>query len=445
MRTMPSFIFEMLVIFLLLLLNGIFAMSEIAVVSARKTRLQQWAREGNSKAQAALELANAPNQFLSTIQVGITLVGIFAGAYGGATLSEALASALEKVPLLAPYSRAVSLALVVIGITYLSLIVGELVPKRLALNSPERLASSLAGPMRALSRLASPVVHLLSVSTELVLRLLRIQPSEEPPITEEEIRALIKQATQAGMFEEAEQEMVERVFRLGDRRVSAVMTPRTEIVWLDVNAEPAEIRQQITESVHSRFLVADGSLDHVLGVVQAKDLLAHALSDHSFHLTTALQQPLYVPESMRALRVLELFKQSPTHIALVVDEYGSIEGLVTPNDILEAIVGDLPVAGELIEPLAVQREDGSWLLDGMLSIDELKELLQLGPLPGEDQGVYQTLAGFVMMQLGRIPAVADHFEWEGRRFEVMDMDGNRIDKVLATPTPTPASETGVEA
>jgi putative hemolysin len=235
--------------------------------------------------------------------------------------------------------------------------------------------------------------------------------------------------------------MVERVFRLGDRRVSAVMTPRTEIVWLDRNAPPAEVRRKITESVHSRFVVAEGSLDHVLGVIQAKDLLVHALSDQSLHLTAALQQPLFVPESMRAMRVLELFKQSRTHVALVVDEYGSVQGLVTPNDILEAIVGDLPEAGELIEPLAVQREDGSWLLDGMLPIDELKEILQLGPMPGEDQGVYQTLAGFVMMQLGRIPVVADYFEWGGLRFEVMDMDGNRIDKVLAMPVPTHATDT----
>jgi putative hemolysin len=388
-----------------------------------------------------LELANDPNQFLSTVQIGITLVGILAGAFGGATLSTALASSLQALPIVAPYSRAISLALVVFGITYLSVIVGELVPKRLALNSPERIASMLAGPMRALSRLALPLVHLLGLSTDLVLRLLGITPSEEPPVTEEEIRALIKQGTQAGMIDEAERAMVERVFRLGDRRVSAVMTPRTEIVWLDRNAPPAEVRRKITESVHSRFVVAEGSLDHVLGVIQAKDLLVHALSDQSLHLTAALQQPLFVPESMRAMRVLELFKQSRTHVALVVDEYGSVQGLVTPNDILEAIVGDLPEAGELIEPLAVQREDGSWLLDGMLPIDELKEILQLGPMPGEDQGVYQTLAGFVMMQLGRIPVVADYFEWGGLRFEVMDMDGNRIDKVLAMPVPTHATDT----
>jgi putative hemolysin len=242
------------------------------------------------------------------------------------------------------------------------------------------------------------------------------------------------------MFEEAEQEMVERVFRLGDRRVSAVMTPRTEIVWLDREASAQEIRRTITESVHSRFLVADGSLDNVLGVVHAKDLLAHMLGEQVVNLEATLQQPLYVPESMRALKVLELFKQSGTHIALVIDEYGGIQGLVTPSDILEAIVGDLPAAGEEVEPLAVQRADGSWLLDGMLPVDEFKDLFDLGELPGEDQGIYQTLAGFVIMQLGRIPVAADHFVWEGFKLEVMDMDGNRVDKVLVTPTGDTTSE-----
>jgi putative hemolysin len=345
---------------------------------------------------------------------------------------------------LAPYSRPISLAIVVLPITYLSLIVGELVPKRLALNSPERIASAIASPMRALARLASPVVHLLGVSTEALLRGLGMKPSAEPPVTEEEIRALIEQGTRAGMFEEAEQEMVERVFRLGDRRVSAVMTPRTEIVWLDRDASLDEIQHIIAESIHSRFLVAEGSLDNVLGVVHAKELLLHFLRGQPLDLAAILQQPLYVPESMRALEVLELFKRSATHIALVVDEYGGIQGLVTPSDILEAIVGDLPVAGEPLEPLAVQREDGSWLLDGMLPVDEFKELFHLGRLPGEDQGVYQTLAGFVIMQLGRIPAVSDHFDWGGLRIEVVDMDGNRVDKVLAQPLPTPASGPEVE-
>ena len=437
---MPPVILEGLVVVLLIFINGIFAMSEIAVVSARKTRLQQWAEEGNAKARAALELANNPNQFLATIQIGITLIGILAGAFGGATIASELAVILSDITWLQPYSHPLSLALVVVVITYLSLIVGELVPKRLALNNPERLAMAIAAPMQALSRVAYPAVHLLGLSTEFLLRALGIRPSTEPPVTEEEIRALIEQGTQAGMFEEAEQEMVERVFRLGDRRVSAVMTPRTEIVWLDREASAEEIRHIITESVHSRFLVAEGSLDNVLGVVHAKDLLAHLLSEQVVDLEATLEQPLYVPESMRALKVLELFKQSGTHIALVIDEYGGIQGLVTPSDILEAIVGDLPEAGEQVDPLAVQREDGSWLLDGMLPVDEFKDLFDLGELPGEDQGIYQTLAGFVIMQLGRIPAAADYFVWEGLKIEVVDMDGNRIDKVLVTPPRDTVSE-----
>lgn len=437
---MPSVMLEVSVVVLLILLNGIFAMSEIAVVSARKTRLRQWAEEGNAKARAALELANNPNQFLATIQIGITLVGILAGAFGGATIAKELTVILNDISWLAPYSHPLSLALVVGVIAYLSLIVGELVPKRLALNNPERLAMAIAAPMQVLSRVAYPAVHLLGLSTELLLRALGMRPSTEPLVTEEEIRALIEQGTQAGMFEEAEQEMVERVFRLGDRRVSAVMTPRTEIVWLDREASGLEIRRTITESAHSRFLVADGSLDNVLGVVHAKDLLAHILGEQVVNLEATLQQPLYVPESMRALKVLELFKQSGTHIALVIDEYGGIQGLVTPNDILEAIVGDLPEAGEQVEPLAVQREDGSWLLDGMLPVDEFKDLFDLGELPGEDQGIYQTLAGFVVMQLGRIPAATDYFVWEGLKIEVVDMDGNRVDKVLVTPTGDTISE-----
>jgi putative hemolysin len=441
---MPSVILEGLIVVLLIFINGIFAMSEIAVVSARKTRLRQWAEEGNAKARAALELANNPNQFLATIQIGITLVGILAGVFGGATIARELAVILSDITWLAPYSHPLSLVLVVLVITYLSLIVGELVPKRLALNNPERLAMVIAAPMQVLSRIAYPAVHLLGLSTEFLLRALGMKPSTEPPVTEEEIRALIEQGTQAGMFEEAEQEMVERVFRLGDRRVSAVMTPRTEIVWLDREASAQEIRRTIIESVHSRFLVADGSLDNVLGVVHAKDLLAHMLGEQAVNLEATLQQPLYVPESMRALEVLELFKQSGTHIALVIDEYGGIQGLVTPSDILEAIVGDLPAAGEQVEPLAMQRADGSWLLDGMLPVDEFKDLFDLGELPGEDQGIYQTLAGFVVMQLGRIPAATDSFVWEGLKIEVMDMDGNRVDKVLVTPTGDTISDSAAD-
>jgi putative hemolysin len=431
-------IVELLIIVVLVLANGLFAMAEIALVSARKARIEQWANEGNGRAQIALELANNPGDFLSTVQVGITLIGILAGAFGGATIASRLAPLLRTVPVVAPYSEALSFGLVVIGITYLSLVVGELVPKQLALSHAERITVAMAPAMRLLSRVAFPIVWLLSTSTHAVLRLLRIRPSTEPLVTEAEIHALLQQGTQAGVLEPTEHDMVRAIFRLGDRRVEALMTPRPEIVWLDLEAPPEETRRQITDSAHSRFLVAYGNLDHVLGVVQAKDLLAHTLTDQPVDLHSTLEEPLYVPESMPALQVLERFKQSGTHTALVVDEYGGLQGLVTPTDILEAIVGDLPEAGESAEPSAVQREDGSWLVDGMMSVDEFKDLLQTGPLPDEEKRVYQTVAGFVMLQLGRIPAPSDHVDWGGWRFEVMDMDGRRIDKLLVTPVPSSA-------
>ena len=430
---MSSIVLEVLFILLLLIANGVFAMSEMAIVSARKVRLQHRANGGDDKARAALALANAPNQFLSTVQVGITLIGILAGALGGATIAETLAALLKRIALLAPYSEAMGLSLVVIGITYLSLIIGELVPKRVALNNPEQIAALVAVPMGTLSAIASPVVHLLGTSTDVVLRVLGIRPPSEPQVTEEEIKVLIEQGTEAGTFEEAEQDMVQRVFRLGDRQVSALMTPRLEIVWLDLEDSPEENQHRMISSIHARFPVCQGGLENVLGIVQVKDLLALALGGQPLDLTVSLRTPLFVPESMLALKVLELFKQSGTHTALVVDEYGVIQGLVTLNDILEAIVGDMPSVDELTEPQAVQREDGSWLLDGLLPVEEFLEHLQIKELPGQTKGSYQTLGGFVVTHLGRIPAATDHFEWNGLRFEVMDMDGNRVDKVLVMP------------
>ncbi len=433
---MSSITLEILLLILLIVANGIFSMSEMAIISSRKARLQNMANQGNKKARVALDLAESPNRFLSTVQVGITLIGILAGAFGGATISENLAENLNQVPLLAPYSQGLSFGIVVMAITYLSLIVGELVPKRLALNNPEVIAASVAMPMRAIAAFASPVVHLLSASTDLVLRILGIGPSTEPQVTEEEIKVLIEQGTEAGMFEEAEQDMVERVFRLGDRPVSALMTPRPDIVWLDLEDSPEENRKKMMDSANSRFPVCQGGLDNVLGIMPVTDLLARSLSGEALDLTVSLRQPVFVPESTRGLKVLELFKQTGIHMALVVDEYGVIQGLVTLNDILVEIVGDVPSADELDDPQAVQREDGSWLLDGMLSVDEFFKIFAVNDFQGEHRGSYQTLGGFVITHLGRIPNAADHFEWDGMRFEVMDMDGNRVDKVLVVPTQT---------
>jgi putative hemolysin len=429
---MNSVALEMLFIVLLVITNGVFAMSEIAVVSARKVRLQQRADAGDRGAHIALELANTPNQFLSTIQIGITLIGILAGAFGGATLAKELAAELSRIQWLAPYSDAIGVSMVVVGITYLSLVVGELAPKRLALNNAERIASTVAPWMQTLSRVASPAVRLLSLSTELVLRTLGMRPSLEMPVTEEEIKLMIEQGTQVGVFVPAEQEMVKQVFRLADRTVGALMIPRPEVIWLDPNDSLEEVRHKITASGYSQFPVAQDDLDNVLGLVYARDLLAQVLSGQSADLKAALRPALFVPESMLVLEVLERLKETRSQVVLVIDEYGGFQGLVTIHDILEAIVGDIPLPDEVAEAEVVRREDGSWLMDGRLLVDELRDVIQLEKLPYEGEGHYRTLGGLVMTCLGRVPSTGDHFEWGGLRFEVVDMDGRRVDKVLVS-------------
>ncbi|MCG3160863.1 MAG: hypothetical protein JMDDDDMK_01939 [Acidobacteria bacterium] len=422
---------EILFIILLLIANGVFAMSEIAVVSSRRARLQQRA-ERDAGARAALDLANAPDRFLSTVQIGITLIGILAGAFGGATIAEHLVGYFERIPAIARYSGAISLGLVVLVITYFSLVVGELVPKRLGLNNPEKIAARIARPMQFLSRLAWPAVRALSASSNFLLRLLKAKPSDEPPITEEEVKLLIDQGTEAGVFEETEQDLVENIFRLPDQKVPALMTPRLDIVWLDIEAPIEETRQRIINSPYSRTPVCQGALDNILGIVKAKDLLSRVLAGEPFDLRAALRQPLYVPETRTALQLLELFKGSATHIAMVVDEHGAIEGLVTMNDVLEAIVGDLPAPSGEVESYAVQRDDGSWLLDGRISIAEFKELFSLDTLPREEDGGYHTLAGFIITYLGRLPSASDYFVWDDLKIEVVDMDRRRVDKVLVS-------------
>ncbi len=424
---------EILLIFLLLVANGIFAMSEIALVSSRKVRLQQRAEDGNLSARAALDLAESPNRFLSTVQIGITLVGILAGALGGATIAEDLAQLLAQVEVLEPYSHGLALAIVVILTTYFTLVIGELIPKRLGLNNPEKIAVAVALPMRFLSRMTSPIVSVLSASTEFGLRIIGAVPSQEPPVTEEEIKVLMEQGTQVGVFEEAEQDMVEGIFRLNDRYIDAIMTPRTEIEWIDLEETNQEILTQIQESHHTSFPVGHDSLDNVQGILLAKDILSKQLSGEPYNIVDLLQPPLFVPDSMSALKVLEMIKTAGVHVALVLDEYGGLLGMVTLYDILKAIVGDISGPGDSSEPQAVRREDGTWLLDGLLSIDDLKEVLGVEDLPDEDRIGYQTLGGFIMSQLGSIPNAGQYFHWNNFRFEVMDMDGRRVDKVLVIP------------
>ena len=429
---MLATIFEILVILLLIFVNGFFSMSEMALVSSRKTRLEQRAESGDSGAGTALQMANTPNRFLSTVQVGVSLVGVLSGAIGGSTLAARIAPLIGKIVPLAPYRDSLAFALVVLLITYFSLVLGELIPKRLALSNPEQVASRVAHVMRTISVIASPVIRLLSSSTELGLRFLRFQPSTEPPVTEEEIKILLDQGTQVGVFEEAEQDMVESVFRLGERRVDALMTPRTDIVWLDIEEPFEELRQIILASPHTRFPVARGNLDNVIGILNSKGLLVPLLSNQPIELPSLLHSPLFIPESTPALRVLEMFKSSGVPLALIIDEYGGVQGMVTHSDVLEAIVGEIATLGQPNESEAVRREDGSWLLGGMLPIDEFKDLLDLNTLPDEDRAGYQTLGGFMMSQLGSIPTPGDHFTWDQWEFEVMDMDGRRVDKVLAT-------------
>ncbi|MFN8402499.1 MAG: hemolysin family protein [Anaerolineales bacterium] len=426
----------LIVIAVLLILNGILAMAETALLSVRKARLQNEKNKGDERAGIALKLTENPNQFLSVIQIGITSIDLFIGALTGATLGAWIDQRLESFPALTNYSELIGLLVGVLPVTYLSLVLGELVPKRLALRDPEGVSSFVARPMMFFSRIFSPFVKFLSFSTESVLRILGVKINEEPPVTEEEIQMLIDQGTQAGVFEEAEHDMVEGVFSLDDSRVYSLMTPRTNIVYLDINDSMEEIRQKIGESEYSRFPVRQGTLDTILGIVKARDLLMKSLSGEEIRLKDIIKPAFFIPETMFASRALEVFKEKGTQILLVIDEFGGLQGLITINDVLEEIVGQM----EQEEPQATQRQDGSWLLDGMLEVDEFKEIFKVHALPHEDE--YETLSGFVMMSLGRVPMSADHFEWHGLRFEVIDMDGRRVDKILVTTLPprSPAQE-----
>jgi putative hemolysin len=416
----------LIAIAILLLLNGVLAMAETALLSVRKTRLQNQHNKGDERAGIVLKLTENPNQFLSVIQIGITSIDLLIGALTAATLGAWISTELGKFPAMEKYSQIISILIGVLPVTYLSLVLGELVPKRLALRDPEGVSSAVAGSMLFFSKLFSPIVKLLSFSTETILKLMGVKENLEPPVTEEELHLLIDQGTQAGVFQEAEQDMVEGIFSLGDSRVYSLMTPRTELVWLDITDTAEEIREKIAECPFSRFPVRQDSLETILGIVKSRDLLVDSLSGKEIDLKTLLKPAFFIPETMFASRALELFKEKNTELLLVVDEFGGLQGLLTINDILEEIVG----AMEFEEPQATQRQDGSWLLDGMLEVDEFKELFDFQSLPHEDE--YETLSGFMMTSLGRVPQASDNFDWNGYRFEVMDMDGRRVDKVLVT-------------
>lgn len=433
---------DIVLLLFLILLNGFLAMSEIAVVSARKARLQKLADDDSPGAQSALELSNEPSTFLSTVQVGITSVGILSGAIGETALADPLTAWFAGYALLEPYARGIAMTIVVAGLTYFSVVIGELVPKQLGLLAPEKTASLIAAPMNMLSRATRPAVWLLSVSSAFLLRLMGAVRQEEPPVTDEEIKVLMEQGSEAGVFHESEQAIVSNVLRLDEQRIGAIMTHRNDIYVLDLDESETEIRNRIAESPYTRVAVCRGGMDHIVGILRTADLLKDALSGRPLAVEQSLRPPLYVPEGVTTTHLLENFRKSRQQCALIVDEYGELQGLVTLTDVLTSIVGELPSSDIHEEQDVVVREDGSWLIDGSVSIERLKDVLSTNEeLPGEEENAFNTLGGFVMNVLGHIPKAADHFEVAGYRFEVMDMDKNRVDKVLvALKSPPPQKE-----
>jgi putative hemolysin len=427
---MSLIVIELVIILLLVLLNGFFAMSELAIVSSRRPRLQQMAQQGSRGAAQALRLVDDPGNFLSAVQVGITSIGVLAGAFGGATLAGQLDDHL--VPLVGTAAPALAIAIVVVVVTYVSLIIGELVPKRIALNNAERIAAVVARPMQVLARLTSPVVWFLRVSTEAVLRLTGVPTQRQVTVTADEVKTLVAEGTEAGIFNEAERDMIDGVMRLADKPVRAIMTPRLEIVWLDPAATAEQIRDRIETSGHSRFPLSGRGIDGIDGVVHSRDILSSLLAGEPLDLQATKRTPISVHESTPILRLIELFRQAPIHMALVVDEYGTIEGIVTANDVLSAIAGVFAEDADADEATRiVRRDDGSWLMDGMVSIEEAERVLERRGLRDEDDA-FHTLAGFVLWRLGHVPRIGEHFAWRDLRFEVVDMDGRRIDRVLVT-------------
>jgi putative hemolysin len=421
---------EIIIIFLLLIANGVFAMAEIAVVSAKKGRLRRLAEQGSGNARIALELAESPNRFLSTVQIGITLVGIFAGAFGGATLAAELSAPIGRVAVLAPYADKIAFGIVVAIITYFSLVLGELVPKRFGLSNPERIAMLVARPMNWLASAARPVVNFLSVSTEALLRLLGFKPQPDAAVSEDEVRGMMQEGLRAGAFNKVESQIVNSALDLDRLPVREIMTPRPKVIWLNQSDVHEQIWHKIVVSGHSHFPVYDGTRDRTVGVVSVKAIYANLAAGTAVNLRDLMITPLIVPETQTVLQLVETFKQSGKHIALVTDEFGGIVGLVTLNDVMEAIVGEFPTQGERAKPEAKKRDDGSWLIDGMIDLETVEEALPGFKFGDGAYGDYQTLAGYVVKTFGRVPKEGESFEAQGYIFEVLDMDRHRVDKVL---------------
>ncbi len=421
---------ELLIILFLVLLNGIFSMSEIALVSSRKSRLEAASRNGDTSAKAALKLANSPNRFLSTVQIGITLIGLLTGMYSGDNLTSNLEALIAGIPLLNPYSHTLAVGIVLVGITYLSLVLGELVPKRLGMANPEAISKFMATPMNLLSRVTAPFIGLLGFSSDLIIRLLNIKQSESA-VTEEEIKSLIQEGTSGGVFEEIEQEIVHNVFQLGDRKVTSLMTNRQEIVWLDIEDSVEENRAKIFESRHSIYPVCRDTVDDVVGLIYVKDLIARDLDEQLANLSGVVREPVYLPESNRAYQALEKFKEQKVYYGIIVDEYGGMLGVVTLHDIMDALVGDISEENEEDSEI-VKRDDGSFLIDAQIPFDDFAHYFEINIQEADRKEFagFNTLGGFVLHILEDIPKTGEKFAWKHFDFEVVDMDRSRIDKLL---------------
>lgn len=416
---------ELLILFFLIILNGFFSMAEIALVSARKARLEGQASKGDLRAKYALALAQKPDSFLSTVQIGITTIGILTGIYSGDKIIDDVAVFLSAIPVFAEYSTGIATVFVVVVITFFSLVFGELVPKRLGLSNPEKIAKSVASPMRVITAMTFPFVWLLMNTTGLIMRLFRIK-MDESQVTEEEIKAIINEGTEHGAIEATEQEIIQRVFHLGDRNITSLMTHRSDIIWFDLNDNEVTIREKIMKEPHSVYPICDKSIDNISGIVSIKDMYVTA-DDISFR--DVMKHPLFVPENISPYQLLEKFKETKIHTSFVVDEYGTLLGLVTLNDLLEAIVGDLP-QHDLQDYEIIEREDGSFLVDAQIPFYDFLTRFEKADWMNEGEQEFDTLAGFILHSLERIPSTGDRFDWKGFSFEIIDMDSHRIDKVL---------------
>ena len=426
---------DVLLLLLLIALNALFALSEMAVVSSRKARLQRMTDDGFPGARSAMGLHEDPSSFLSTIQVGITSIGVLSGVVGEGLIAAPIAAWLAQYPPFEPYAKGVAVALVVVLITYLSVVIGELVPKRLALLAPERIASFVARPMIWIAKITRPLVWGLSSSSNLILRLVGARRSDEPPVTDDEIKVLMEQGAEAGVFHQSEQAIVSNVLRLDEQRIGAIMTPRMDIYAIDLDDGDDTVRSRISESPHARVVICRGGLEHIRGVLRLGALLRPALQGAPLDVERHLSPALYLPETISTTQLLESFRRERVQFGLIVDEYGDLQGLVSLTDVLTSIVGDLPERGSLNDDDVVRREDGSWLVDGSVGLERLKATLEIDALPAEEEHSFHTVGGFAMHRLGRIPSVTDHFDAAGFRFEVVDMDRNRVDKVLVARLP----------